>query len=509
VDRLKCFRRRQFAFGPKFFGFEGWKRFFVSKDYCLTVHPDLSVHQVRRPGKSITLLGYLIDPYHPEREEAEILSTMVLLISNLDDVMKTLERMNGRFVIIVELENQEWLFHDAAGLRQVVYCKDEHGRVWCASQAETLAEQLGFSLDREVLEYRHARAFNEHTSEFWLVNNRTPYKNVFQLLPNHYLDLRKGNVSRFWPVRDSIAPVSLDEAVHLSIPLLKNSIKGADRKFDLKMGITAGIDSRLTLAATKELKDRILYFTIAHDLSGGDYVDVNVPKKLLPKLEITHHVLKRRSMSEDFRRCYEASATFARENTGKVAYSLFCQFGNDFTVLNSNLSEISQCKFWLPKSDINGEGLAIISDRYHPLAISEFENWAQGARYACENAEFNILGLFYWEQKMGRWASASFAEYDIVHETFTPYNNRLLNSILLGVSERYRRDRMWRVPIRQIQCMWPEVLIEPLQPGYTGAEKIRRFLRRQILHNYVTPWLPIYEYCRYRRYRKRAKLGSD
>jgi hypothetical protein len=199
----------------------------------------------------------------------------------------------------------------------------------------------------------------------------------------------------------------------------------------------------------------------------------------------------------------------AREDTGKVAYSLFCHFGSDITILNSNVSENSQYKYWLPKSNIDGEGLSIITGRYHPLAIREFDKWIQGAKGACEESGLNIMELLYWEQKIGRWAAASFGEYDIVTETFTPYNNRLLNVILLGISERYRRDRMWHVPIKQIQCMWPETLSAPIQPGENLGGKLLRFIRRQVLHKYVTPWFPIYEYFRFWIYRRRVKLLKE
>ncbi len=169
----------------------------------------------------------------------------------------------------------------------------------------------------------------------------------------------------------------------------------------MKMGMSAGIDSRKTLAATKEVKNKILYFTHEHDLCSTDSVDVQVPAKLLPKCGIRHHVLNWRVMREDFRRYYEASATCARETKGNIAYTLFSHFGIDFIVMNSNLSEISQCNYWLPKSKIDGKGLAIITGLYHPLSMSEFDKWLQGARGPCEESGVNILELFHSESKGG------------------------------------------------------------------------------------------------------------
>jgi hypothetical protein len=139
------------------------------------------------------------------------------------------------------------------------------------------------------------------------------------------------------------------------------------------------------------------------------------------------------------------------------------------------------------------------------MAIKEFDNWLEGAKPACEASGLNILDLFHWESRAGRWVAAAFSEYDIAHESFTPYNNRYLNTVLLGISEKHRRNRMWYVGLKIIDLLWPEVLSEPINPPEKPSKQISEFVRRRFLHRYVTPWLPIYEYAKYLRKRNRAK----
>jgi hypothetical protein len=117
----------------------------------------------------------------------------------------------------------------------------------------------------------------------------------------------------------------------------------------------------------------------------------------------------------------------------------------------------------------------------------------------------NIMDLFFLEQRMGRWATAAFSEYDIAHETFNPYNNRHLHCLMLAISDRHRKNRRWDVTIKHIKYMWPEVLLEPINPPDRTADKIQQFIRRIIVHQVVTPWFPIYEYLRYRKLEKRFK----
>ncbi len=508
-DRVKFFRRRQFVLGPVFVDYEGWKRVKVEDKYLLTVHPDLLSTVVEQEGNIAVMLGYAIDPYRPDLTEEGILQRFVCSPKSAAEIISGLEGLSGRFVLIVRCRAGLWLFHDAVALRQVQYCRNEQGAIWCASQAETLSEQLGLDYDEEVLSYRNMPAYQASKDGFWLLNDRTPYREIRNLLPNHYLDLRRAKAFRYWPAAECIGSLSVDESIQFCTPILQNSIKAAARRFDLWMGISAGGDSRKSLAAAKDAKDKINFFTTTPSQVSMRLNDVKIPARLLPRLGLKHHSLGLQFMSQEFREYYECSATWARERTGHIAYTMLKCLGPHATVLNSNISEVAQRVYWLPKSKINGEGLAMISGLNHPFAIAEFQKWVDGAQHACQAAQMNIMDLFFLEQRMGRWATAAFSEYDIAHETFNPYNSRYLHCLMLAIKERYRRNRRWAVIIKHIKYMWPEVLSEPLNPPDRIFDKIQQFIRRFIIHKTITPWFPVYEYLRYLKAKRRFKRQSQ
>jgi hypothetical protein len=273
------------------------------------------------------------------------------------------------------------------------------------------------------------------------------------------------------------------------------------------MGCSAGIDSRKTLAATKGICDKIYYFSHAPTENALDVNDVMVPAKLLPKLGIVHHHLGWKPMTDAFKKYFEASATFAREKKGNVAHTIFASVGPGSTVLNSNISEVAQCIYWLPKNEVNGENLAILSGLKHPFAISEFQKWVDGALGPCQAANLDVLALFFLEQRMGRWCMAAFGEYDVAHDTFNPYNNRHLHCLMLGVDERHRRDRRWDVSLEQIRYMWPEVLQLPINPQDRFGSKIQQFIRRFVVHKIITPYAPFYQYLRFIKRRRRFRAA--
>lgn len=509
MDQVKFFRRRQFILGPSYVNYDGWNRVKVAERCFITVHPDLPTTVVEHEGCKAILLGYAIDPYQIGINEESIARRFVDTSGSVADVIAGVEKINGRFVLIVKKVDNFWLFHDAVALRQVNYCKDKTGAVWCASQADALAEQLGLEYDEEVLTYRKWAVQKANKDEFWIMNDRTPYLEIKNLLPNHYLDLNEAKAVRYWPAKGCIPSLSVNESIELCTPILQNSIKAAAMRFDLQVGISAGGDSRKTLAACRGVRDRVSFFTHTPTQSSMIFNDVKVPARLLPRLGLAHQNLGMKQMSEEFRTFYERSATWSREKRGHIAYTLLDKFGPDSTVVNSNISEVAQCLYWLPKSKITGKGLATLSVLNHPLCISEFQKWLDGAKGHCAMAQMNIMDLFFLEQRMGRWATAAFSEYDIAHETFNPYNNRCLHCLMLAISDRYRKNRRWDVIVKHIEYMWPEVLLEPINPPDRTADKIQQFIRRVIAHRTVTPWFPVYEYFRYqklkRRFQKQAR----
>lgn len=504
-NKIKFFRRRQFVLGPKYINYEGWNRLKIDEKYLLTFHPDLPVNIAEKNEKKAILIGYVIDPYNSELNDEDILGRFVDRINSINDISEQLKILTGRFVLIIKNNDNMLLFHDFCALRQVNFCFDSNGSIWCASQPGILAEYLGFKLDQEMISYLNMPAFKLGKEEFWFINDRTPYSEIKYLLPNHYLDLKRGSVTRYWPNPGCIGSISIEECISLCKKILENSIKKAAEKFTLKMGISAGCDSRRSLAAAKEVKDKIIFFT--HTPEVYKETDIEIPSCLLPKLGIKHHVLHIEKMSEEFRNYYESNVTWAREKHGHIAYTALKYFGPDITVLNSNISEISQVYYWLPKSKINGKGLAIATRLNHQLVINEFEKWVKETKQICEKANMNILVLFDLEQR-SRWISQAINEYDIAYETFNPYNNRKLFEIELSVPEKYRKGRRLDFHIKQIKNMWPEVLMLPINPERRILRKIKKFILNSIINKTVTPWIPLIEYLRYLKLKKEFRRNE-
>jgi len=61
-----------------------------------------------------------------------------------------------------------------------------------------------------------------------------------------------------------------------------------------------------------------------------------------------------------------------------------------------------------------------------PFIEARLTDWFNEVNNPNVNFGYPILDLFHWEVSTGSWQTQNQLEWDIVHETFTPFNNREL-----------------------------------------------------------------------------------
>jgi hypothetical protein len=144
-DTARLLFRRQFILGPHFVEeLASWKRINVGTTLCLTAHPDLNDCQIVQGNRSITLLGYILDPNVPAARDAEILESLMgkLAHGHLNDFFAHTFGFGGRWILIVSDGNGIRLFNDPMGLRQVFYTTpSSSGSFWIlGSQSKESSE---------------------------------------------------------------------------------------------------------------------------------------------------------------------------------------------------------------------------------------------------------------------------------------------------------------------------------------------------------------------------------
>jgi hypothetical protein len=469
--------RRQFVLGPRFVDtFPSWQRIVVDTILHLTVHPDLDVCHIARHDKSITLLGYILDPANPTASNTDIVTGLVGTLHTCDDLFEHTARLGGRWVLVARDGVRTIVLGDAAGLRQVAYTTEAvPGPIWCASQPGLIAEVVDLTVDREALAFRRAAADQPGNSLMWFPGDATPYSDIRCLLPNHYLDLGARRSVRFWP-RSNLPTIRLGTALRKSSELLNGLMESAKHRFRLMLPLTAGWDSRLMLAASRSMAHNIFCFTAIFPGATEHDRDVTTPARLLARLGLPHAVLDcRNGVDDEFAEIYRRNVIMGHKEYCAVAQALLDQTPSDGVCLKGDVAEVAKCYYRIEsssESEITAEELARVAELpTHPFVIAAFDGWLADARAHSYNVL--LLDLFFWEQGAGRLQEMTQAECDIARESFSPLNCRSLLTTMLSVPERYRQRPTFDLLGMLIRRLWPDVLLEPINGRLETATEAR------------------------------------
>lgn len=501
TDLLYC---RQFVLSPKkidFFPLKSWKYTSIGDSFHVYSHPYLLTTQVQKGKIQLTLLGYIIDPNKPFKNNKEVLEDLVEGAVSVKDILVSQEVLSGRYIIIVSKNDETLLFNDACGLRQAYYYINRESQIWCSSQPNLLSELIELEPDDFIVENFAKKVFIKQKEYFW-PGSLSEYSGLKKLLPNHFLDLNNGEVLRFFP-RKPIVEISLQDGVSKASILLRKIMQSAIARFPIAMPLTAGFDSRTILSACKGFKEEIFYYTLLYPPNKLKSPDIVIPKRILAGLGLNHSIIDcTEPMKEWFADIYKKNVSYAHSYWGDIAFGMYGKYPEDKVCIKGNCSEVARCGYvrtnpdlrvYYEEKDYNKKENIIISlsnlfwDK-SSIAVKVINEWLKDVKNIESDFNFHLLDLFLWEHDMGNWQAMSQLEWDIVQESFTPFNNRALLSILLSVNYKYRIEPDYKLYREIINNLWPELLKNPINPltlKESTLNIVRRLLKKMRLYNFV------------------------
>ena len=436
----------------------------IGGHYYLSAHLDLEVTHVEQAGKSLTLLGFALDPDDPEIGNEEILRRLIVCTERLAEIFQAVESLGGRWVLIVHDGVETTVLHDATGQRQVYFTRPRGGGgVICASEPGVMAERLGYTMDARAVDFIHSRKSNDYEI-YWMPGDTSLYAEIAALLPNHFLSLSDGNCHRFWPA-EALPPMSYPQVLAECVRLLRGQIDSAQRRFPLAISMTAGWDSRLMLALHREYTEDLYAFTLVYPHLPMESRDVCVPSRLLGKLGIEHHLVPYPDTIDGaFKEIFRRNNISANSAYCADIQSLYATYPGDRVCVTGDVAEIVKCYYERrsPKSEaVSALELAELGGLgMHPFALQAFGKWLEHSG----GPAIDLLDLFCWEQMAGRWQAKVRAEYDMAQESFAPLNNRRLLRVMLTVDAGTRRGPDFKLFSDLIEALWADVLSEPINP---------------------------------------------
>jgi len=470
--------RRQFILSRSALLFpEFWKHLQIMDSFHLYVHPDLNLSIATYNGRSIILLGYILDYENEHKTDQEIIEDIIEDIDSFGSLIKKIKRYAGQYVLIYFDENSFKILHDPLGLREVYYCNTKN-RIICGSQPNIIVRYSEPAIkptknpEKETFYNEDMRKVRER--RFW-VGDETYFDEINHLLPNHYLDVYKMKAYRYWP-NEEIKKLDLEKVIEQASSFLKGALKAASNRFDLMMAVTAGHDTRTLLAASKEISGKIYYFINKHKNMRDDHPDISIPKAIFKMIKIPFHVhTAEEGVPDVFKKIYYDNVFLATEKYLSVNYHIYFQkHSNKINVLG--VGEIGRGFYGKSPKKLNGYFLSRALKYKNSLyAIKQCQKWLEESEPVAKRFGVDIMTLLLWEQLLGNWGTVADSEADIAIEHFDPFNSHYLYEVLLGVEKKYASGYLFKEMIRR---MWPELLEFPINPPKNKYEYLKLYLQK-------------------------------
>lgn len=434
--------------------------------------PDVPLTMARSGGRFVVVLGTFVDTATWSSMEAAVSSAVEAFTRSEDEFLDATDAWSGRYIVIFGAEANRHVMTDATGMRSAFYPLS--GRFVMASHARLVARLTHADRSPLMNAYReivqHAIVHPHRRSLVMSMPGRsTPWSGIVYLTANTALDIETRQLRRVFPRRRPQRSTPAGAAA-LIAPRLSGQVSSlVDSGRPVAISITAGLDSRVSLAASRQVRDVVRYFTYRRDDVPSDDEDVATASSMAEALHLGYGVIDV-GASVDPPELDSAirEATFLSHGRRIVA-AYRTVFSPDTIHVRSNIGEVGRCfyrrslaaaEMATSPSDIPARDLARLwaHGGVSEPVVQAFAEWIQATGFR-DVAGLDALDLFYWEHRMACWHSNVVLESDFAFDTHVLFNSRWVLERMLSVPEEDRlRGSVFR---HLIAGLWPELAAWP------------------------------------------------
>ena len=448
-------------------------------DYSVYHDQKIECTIVSNKEVNILILGYILDPFNPNHSNHQIAATICEHSKNIDTLFKNIQKYSGRYVILYSNGLDFITLTDAMGLRQLYFTTYENNFVM-SSSPKMILDSLNIEpeISEATLNLLQSDNYKFDESpwygEFWYD------KRIKKVLPNHYLNLHN-NVIHRTPL--FFTALSENETLDRIKEILTGSFHAIINRYDkIMQPLTAGIDSRVLLAASKPLCHKINYYLFINNPKQLEGSDAIISSKLASRLNLRYNIISTLKLEDEFLKKFSDICFYPRilPKTSNIQWHYYENSDKNMININGNGGETLRRRYARVDTGekINIKSLFALTN--YSLFNSDIEKWYEETLPFSKEYKLNILDLFHWEQRMGHWHALYQYEQDIAIEEFSPFNNKELVLTVLKVDPDKRKYFKCTFFIELMEQLWPEVLSEPINPkrGFNLKRKIPTLIKK-------------------------------
>jgi hypothetical protein len=432
------------------------------RGWILAVHHGLPV--VEAIDSAGGFIGWVIG--YPISAEGELVPGRLTLhqaiaAERCDAASAFVHGLSGRFAAVLFQGRSSRFYLDSGGTLAAVYGLD----VPVIASTITLIQTGKDDWDHDL-----QGLLGMPESDLWYPAGLTARTTIRRLLPNHYLDLDQWCPVRHWPT-ESHFPVehSFEESVATIVERLKKTILGVAKRYPLQLSLTAGRDTRMILACSRSILDRIKFHTGVWVPSG---MDAQVAYQIARRFKL-NHVTYRIEMA-DPEQLADWQTRVGNCVSGEIwrIHPTSRKFDSHRAFLPGVAGEVGRGYYWREGDGLTAEITAreILRRTKLPAegkVLAAMENWLSEIRHLPWHT---ILDLTYIEQRVGCWAGPlQYGQDGMNPIRIAPLNDREIYCTILHMPVEPRR----RLALPEEICRqeWPELLEFPFN-HLTGTTRL-------------------------------------
>ncbi len=456
----------------------------IAKFY-LYFDKEIEYYTVRKGKTQITLLGYTFHCYNSLSEQ-ELIENLLTL--SKEELLDEIDLWCGHFVLFVSKDTIK-IYNDACASFKVFYGKKDKVSV-IGSDPKIINKFFNFEKDREIskLRFYQSKFFKKNSTK---IGHDSQYKNMYQLVSNHCLNTERNTSERIFP-REKRKEISQEVAGQKLIRIFNHLTFLIEKRHTVYASLTAGYDSRLLMAATRKISNKVEYYTFKIPNQKENFIDYTLPKKITTDLELKYSFIYIKRLSENIKKKILASYDFPKLRPFEQYLNIFPKNKKENILLVGFVSEVA--KNYLENVNVrNGRDvLRAVHLPDNQYLENYYTSWLETNRKVISDLNYEVLDFIHWEQDITNFAGQNTYYAHHYVRLFSLFNSREILRIMLAVPIEKRDGKSPSFFKYLIRKMWPDLMNYPFNP--TLKEKGILFMKRLRIY-------PFYKYLQIKFYK--------
>lgn len=381
-------------------------------------------------------------------ESDKIADEIVEKCTTIQDVIAYENHLGGKYILLFRNGERYYLLGDATCSIPAFYNTD--GAFVCSCNEHNIVNIKNYHADPAFSAIRASGDISQA-----MPYDVTPYKQIKQLLPNHYLDITEQRAVRFVNSECPQKPIEIQEATSIVLPMIENLLHFYQSNFKIYCPITSGRDSRVVLAFLMKTGEKFSCYTIKHPEHHEHTQDIVLPIDLCQKVNIDHRLIEDIAVPETLKA--EMDHLLGPGNysprTLQIAHTINEYFG-DGAILNGDIiGQVGKCSLHrdIPAIFATSSYFRCKLHNYSKGAKMQLQEWLEEIKASGEKV--NLFDLFSIENRMGRWAGQENLIYNTVGQVYLNiFNCRGIIYTWSAVDRKKRKHSMLHIALVKKAC---------------------------------------------------------